>query len=58
MEYKVIAPNNTIVRHTNSTVAQTELLQFFWMILINKSKNYKIKYNYNYSNSQTIEIIG
>ena len=57
MEYKVLTPNNTIVRHTNSTVAQTELLQFFWMILINKSKNYKIKYNYNYSNSQTIEII-
>lgn len=57
MEYKVLTPNNTIVRHTNSTIAQTELLQFFWMITINKSKNYRIKYNYNYSNLQTIEII-
>jgi hypothetical protein len=58
MEYQVIEPNtNNIVRHTNTTVAQTELLQFLWLITINKSKTYKIKYNYNYSNTQTIEII-
>ena len=58
MEYQVIEPiSNNIVRHTNTTVAQTELLQFLWSITINKSKNYKIRYNYNYSNTQTIEII-
>lgn len=58
MEYQVIEPiTNNIVRHTNTTVAQTELLQFLWLITINKSKTYKIKYNYNYSNIQTIDIV-
>lgn len=58
MEYQVIEPiTKNIIKNTISTVAQTKLLQFLWLIQINKSKNYKIKYNYNYTNTQIIEII-